>query len=75
MTERLRLGRDVDDVVDYLLSMPVARSMVAAADEPTTAAVTDTLRQALKPYRTDEGVRLGGAAWLVTARRPPSSHR
>lgn len=71
ITERLRLG----DVVHYLLSTPAARSMAAAGDERTAAAVTDTLREALRPFQTDEGVHLGGAAWLVTARRPPSSPR
>jgi hypothetical protein len=70
VTERLRVGADVPDVLDYLVGHPVARSMLARADEATTAAAFQALSEALQPYQTSDGVLLGSAAWLVTAQRP-----
>lgn len=63
------MGTDVDDVTGYYAGMPFARQLIAASDEHTVAAVLGAMREALCPYERDEGVVLGSAAWLVTARR------
>jgi hypothetical protein len=63
------IGADVNDVIGYYTGMPLARSMLAAADEQTTAVTMQALREALRPYQRPGGVLLGSAAWLVTARR------
>jgi len=61
------LGRDADDAIGFYLSTPFAQQLVAAADERAAARITAALRDALRPYQRDHGVRLGAAAWLATA--------
>jgi len=65
----IRIGRDVDDVVDYLHSVPMARTLLASADQASTDAIDATLRDTLRPHQSAHGVRLGAAAWLVTGVR------
>jgi SAM-dependent methyltransferase len=65
----MRIGDDVDDVVSYLYSVPVARSLLATADEASAAAIDTALRAALCPHHNADGLRLGAAAWLVTGTR------
>jgi SAM-dependent methyltransferase len=69
LTVRSWFGQDVEDVVGYYRGMPMARSLVADADEQTTEAVYQTLRDALRPRESEAGVQLAAAAWLVTAVR------
>jgi SAM-dependent methyltransferase len=58
----------LDDAVAFMRNTGIARAMLddkpAELQERAIAAV----REALKPHLTDEGVLLGGATWLVTAR-------
>lgn len=68
-TTAIRIGRDVDEVVDFIHTVPMVRSLLAAADEPSAAAVCSSLRAALGPHQSADGVRLGAAAWLVTGTR------
>ncbi len=70
VAEPLRLGSDVDDVIDFVQDLRMVRKMLADADEITTCNVFDAVRAALAPHQSADGVALGGAAWLVTARRP-----
>jgi SAM-dependent methyltransferase len=58
----------LDDAVDFLRTGYLARTMLAGVDPDTEAAALRSLRTALAPYEVDEGVRLGAAVWLVTAR-------
>ncbi|MGH3382690.1 MAG: methyltransferase domain-containing protein [Actinoallomurus sp.] len=69
LTVRSWFGQDVEDVVGYYRGMPMARSLVANADEQTTELVFQTLRDALRPRQSEVGVQLAAAAWLVTAVR------
>ena len=69
LRERLRLGSDVPDVLDYFRGHPAASSSIAAMDDATLATVLDELSEAIRPFQTPEGVFFGSAAWLVTARR------
>ena len=39
-------------------------------DAPTTERALAAVREALAPYVTPDGVRMGATTWLVTARRP-----
>ncbi|MGQ4383840.1 class I SAM-dependent methyltransferase [Streptomyces sp. SAS_270] len=55
-------GRDVPDAVDFLLSR--------TPDRKVDAGTRTALEESLRPYETNRGVRLRGAVWLVTARRP-----
>jgi SAM-dependent methyltransferase len=66
----MRIGRDVDDVLDYQIGLPMARTMLAAIeDQATVDRALAALREALQPHQRPDGLELGGAAWLVTARR------
>jgi hypothetical protein len=47
----------------------MGRAVLAGADEATQDRVA-AVSEALAPYATAGGVRIGTAAWLVTARRP-----
>ncbi|WP_405136366.1 class I SAM-dependent methyltransferase [Nocardia sp. NBC_01388] len=62
------IARDVDDAVGYLRSTTLARSLLATLDSETDRAIDNELRTALAPKQTDDGLRLGTATWLVTAR-------
>lgn len=63
------LGHSVADAADFLLSSPPVRTMLAAADTAGAAEAGRALTEALAPFRSEEGVELGCAAWLVTATR------
>jgi SAM-dependent methyltransferase len=61
---------DLDQAVDFLLQMgPLARVLREIGAEPVPR-VRATVRKALEPYSGAQGVRLQGAAWIVTARAP-----
>jgi SAM-dependent methyltransferase len=63
-------GRDAADAAGFLLGSGPVRDLLAQADQRTVARVTDRLTAVLRPYQEPGGVRLGGAAWLVSATRP-----
>lgn len=70
VTEPMRFGDDIDDVLDFVRDTALARELLSDADEATTRKAFEAIRAALAPHQSPEGVLLGGAAWLVTARRP-----
>jgi SAM-dependent methyltransferase len=63
------LGRDPEDVVTFLLSDEMGRRLVQGRDPEVVQAGTQAAREALRPFATPDGVVLGGAYWLVTARK------
>jgi hypothetical protein len=65
----MRIGRDPEDVVDFMLSDEMGRRLVDGKDPEAVRAGIEATREALRPYATTEGVVLGGACWLVTARK------
>ncbi len=62
-------GKGLDDVTEILLTGvgPTSAAM-RQADPAARAAVAAAVREALAPYQTSAGVRMEGAAWLVTGR-------
>ena len=64
------MGRDPEDVVAFMLSDEIGRRLVEGKDPEAVQAGTQATIEALRPYETPEGVVLGGACWLVTARKP-----
>jgi SAM-dependent methyltransferase len=62
-------GGTVDDAVDFFRSTGMGRALFADAAPLDVARAIDAVREALAPYQTPEGVRLGAAAWIVDARR------
>ena len=65
----MRMGRDPEDVVAFMLSDEMGRRLVEGKDPEAVQAGTEAALEALRPYATPEGVVLGGAYWLVTARK------
>ena len=67
--ERMRMGRDPEDVVAFMLSDEMGRRLVEDKDPEAVKAGTEAALEALRPYASPEGVVLSGAYWLVTARK------
>jgi SAM-dependent methyltransferase len=65
---RLRCGEDLDDALESVVRLgPTSRLLEALPSEAQQAAI-GAVREALRPFQTPEGVLLGSASWLVTAR-------
>ncbi|GAA3513744.1 class I SAM-dependent methyltransferase [Actinocatenispora rupis] len=69
LTEQLLIGTDTTDTIAYYLGTPAARGLLADANDATAGAAAAALESALRPHQGPDGVRLGAAAWLVTAHR------
>ena len=67
--ERMVLGQGSGEVVDFLRGSSWAKTMFAGVDPDTAARAWAAVGEALEACRTDDGVVLGGKAWLVTGRR------
>jgi SAM-dependent methyltransferase len=70
-----RLGADVDDAYAFVRSLGPTRGLLAGLDAPAQEAALAALRARLAERAGPEGVLLGAAAWLVTARRGQLSGR
>ena len=62
------LGRDLDDAVGYMEGQPMARIMSEGKPPEVVAAALASMRAAVAPHVTADGLSLPGKAWLVTAR-------
>ena len=65
-------GGDIDQTIAFFFEMgPVGRAITAAdADDETQSRIAADLRDALAPFETEDGVVMGAATWIVTARKP-----
>jgi SAM-dependent methyltransferase len=63
-------GSDMERSVDFLLQMGPTATAMREADPSKRPAVAAAVRESLLPYQTPAGVRLGFAAWIVTASNP-----
>jgi hypothetical protein len=63
-------GGTLADAVEFLSEGGMGRAVLAGADEATQDRAVAAVSETLAPYATTAGVRIGAAAWLVTARRP-----
>ncbi len=59
----------LDDAVDFALQMGPASIAIREATPATIAKVRASVREALVPYQTGDGVKLATSSWVVTARR------
>jgi SAM-dependent methyltransferase len=67
--EQLPIGDDADEAFTFIRGIRSFRRMLEGADESTAARALDAVRDALAERETSDGVGLGSAAWVVTARR------
>ncbi len=62
-------GLDLDATVTFLAEGGLGRRMLAGSDSATVERGLAAVREALAPFAGPDGVRLGAAVWVVTARR------
>lgn len=70
MTITIGGSSSVDESVRNMLRFgPISRAIRQANVQDTTE-IASSVREAVEPYATTRGVRMGSACWVVTARRP-----
>lgn len=62
-------GRSMDEAVATLTGVGPLGAALSEADAALREKVASSVREALAPFETPEGVRIRSAAWIVTARR------
>lgn len=67
-TLRVGGGGSLDQTVEFLLQMGPTAKAVREADPEVTRAIAAAIRDALQPFHGSDGVKMGSAAWIVTAR-------
>ncbi len=69
--EKILLGGrgTLDEAVVFLSHTGMAHALLDDAPDDARALAIGAVRESLVPFVTDDGVRMGAAAWLVTARR------
>ncbi|MEV0823337.1 class I SAM-dependent methyltransferase [Nonomuraea rubra] len=64
------LGRDATEAATHICAMGPVRYNLSHLDEPAIATLRDTIRDALRPHETPDGVQLRGKVRLTTATHP-----
>jgi SAM-dependent methyltransferase len=59
----------LEEAVDFLLEVGPAARALRMAGEQFREAVRGSLREAVAPHVREDGISLGGAIWIVTARK------
>jgi SAM-dependent methyltransferase len=67
--EPIELGADADDACAFMQTMGLFRGLTQDLDTSDRDRALDNLRQLVDAHDTGDGVLLGTAAWLITARR------
>ena len=67
---RMNIGASLDAAVQQASEMGPAKRAMADQPEQLKAAAVESIRRALEPYLTPEGVSLAGTVWLVGAENP-----
>ena len=67
-----RIGGNRTEAVEFLTQLGPAGGAIAQAntDDGTKTRIAADMREALAPYDTGQGVVIGAATWIVTARNP-----
>ena len=63
-------GRDAADAAAFLMNSGPIRFILDQVDQTTAERARDAVTAALQSYEGPDGVRLRGAAWVVSATRP-----
>jgi SAM-dependent methyltransferase len=61
-------GGSLDAATDFLMRMGPASRALRDVDDDRVAAARAAVREALAPFASDDGVRMAGACWIVSAR-------
>ena len=70
--ERLSFGGKgtLDQVVRNILQLTVVTRALERPGVSASPEITASIRAAVAPFETSQGIRLGSASWVVTARHP-----
>jgi SAM-dependent methyltransferase len=68
--EPMYLGTDSDDAFGFVSGLGLTRGLLAGLDDSAKQTALEKLRNRLAAHATPDGVLLGAAGWLITARRP-----
>ncbi|HEV7730536.1 MAG TPA: methyltransferase domain-containing protein [Candidatus Binatia bacterium] len=63
-------GASLDQAVEFMSQMGPAAAAFKDATPAARAAAAVAIRDSFRPHHGDDGVRMGSAVWIVTARRP-----
>lgn len=71
----MTFGATAGDATDFVFSMGQTRHNLRDVDQPTITRARADVHDAFMEFETEEGVRVPGAVWIVTAtrERTPSS--
>jgi hypothetical protein len=58
----------LDDAVRFALEVGPASRLLAGVTDDVKSRARESVREALAPFASPEGVRLPGSCWIVTAR-------
>lgn len=67
--EPMELGTDADDALEFAKTMGIVEGLTDGLAEDDRALAMANLGDLFRAHETAEGVLLGAAAWLITARR------
>jgi SAM-dependent methyltransferase len=62
-------GADLDAATEFLLQMGPTARLLAGVEPDVRSRIAAAVREAIAPYHEAGGVRMGSAAWVVSARR------
>jgi SAM-dependent methyltransferase len=65
----IRLGADAEDAFAFLATFGITKGLTHDLDEATTKLALDALRELVGRHASKDGVLLGSASWLITARK------
>ena len=68
LDREVSLGANLEDAVINAQHIGPVANVVIDAPQAVRDRIAEDLRQALQPYATDDGVKVGSASWIVTAR-------
>ena len=69
INEAIFFGADADDAWSFVEHMGVVKGLTETLDEPARSEALGALQQALADHQTSDGVQMGAAVHLITARR------
>lgn len=67
LDQPMYFGTDADDATTFLVGQ--SEFLLQSADDQQRARAIDNLHRVMKAHESEDGVRLGSGAWLITARR------
>jgi SAM-dependent methyltransferase len=70
LDEPMWIGPNLDDAWAFLSEMGLVRGLTEGLDEITRRRALDRLRDRVAAHETTDGVVMGSAAWLITAKQP-----